>query len=148
MGNDPKSVVKSAKQLKRDYKKEQLDYDSVWVVFDRDEHPMFEQAIDEAKANKIHLALSVPCFEIWLLLHFRNQTAHIEREDTVKTLKNDFIQNYEKNMTGIFEKLKSNQVEATNRAQSLRAMHESNYESKYKNPSTTVDELVSFINEM
>jgi len=41
----------------------------VWAVFDRDEHPYVQEALTLAHDNKIDVAFSNPCFEIWPLLH-------------------------------------------------------------------------------
>lgn len=41
----------------------------VWAVFDRDEHPEVPEALHLAQQNKIDVAFSNPCFEIWPLLH-------------------------------------------------------------------------------
>jgi hypothetical protein len=50
--------------------------DEVWCVFDVDEHPKLAEARDQANANGIQLAVSNPCFELWLLLHFQEHRAH------------------------------------------------------------------------
>jgi len=44
-----------------------------------DEHPLVPEAKQQAQANAIDVAVSNPCFELWFLLHFQDQTAHIER---------------------------------------------------------------------
>jgi hypothetical protein len=62
------------------------DDDERWMVLDTDHciqgshFPSFIQAITEARQAGIKIALSRPCFELWLLLH------HLE-ENEVKTLK-------------------------------------------------------------
>ena len=71
----PKTVVERAVQLKkgseRDARKdENLRYDHV---------PFLAEAKEQARANAIEIAVSNPCFELWFLLHFKDQTAHIER---------------------------------------------------------------------
>ena len=38
-------------------------------------------AIEKAQANDISVAVSNPCIELWFVLHFRDQNAHIERGD-------------------------------------------------------------------
>lgn len=54
-------------------------HDQIWCVFDRDEHPNFTEAIGLALRHGINLAISNPCLELWFLLHFEDQTAHLER---------------------------------------------------------------------
>lgn len=43
--------------------------DAVWAIFDRDEHPRYEEAIDICRRAKIGIGRSNPCFEVWLILH-------------------------------------------------------------------------------
>lgn len=43
--------------------------DEVWAVFDRDEHPRYEEALSLCRAHGVHVARSNPCFELWLILH-------------------------------------------------------------------------------
>lgn len=43
--------------------------DQVWAVFDRDEHPEFQQAVLMCEHSGVRVARSNPCFELWLILH-------------------------------------------------------------------------------
>ncbi len=56
-----------ARQLKRKNSFER--HDQVWAVFDRDEHPNYEEAIRQCKQRGVGVARSNPCFEVWLILH-------------------------------------------------------------------------------
>lgn len=44
-------------------------YDEIWAVFDRDEHPNVEEAINICRQAEVGIAFSDPCFELWLILH-------------------------------------------------------------------------------
>lgn len=44
-------------------------HDQVWAAFDRDEHPDFDEAVRLCERNKVGVARSNPCFELWLILH-------------------------------------------------------------------------------
>lgn len=81
IGSDPNSVVEAARQA-RDARREEHrrgladPFDEVWVVFDT-EGPQNAQrrkaalaAIDRARQSNIRTAVSNPCFEFWILLHF------------------------------------------------------------------------------
>jgi hypothetical protein len=80
-GSDPASVVDAARNAKAE-RKTQADkgeadaFDEVWVVFDIEgpQHPHRAQqarsAIKQAKDLGMDTAVSNPCFEFWLLLHF------------------------------------------------------------------------------
>jgi hypothetical protein len=74
----PRTLVQVAKEKKENAEEEanrqrdpNLAYDSVWCVFDIDDHPKVGEAKEMARDNNIKLAISNPCFELWLLLHFR-----------------------------------------------------------------------------
>lgn len=82
----PKSVVEVAAErfnrARREAKRmraPELVYDEVWCIFDVDAHPMLLEAKQQARDNGFGLAISNPCFELWLLMHFEDQRAHIER---------------------------------------------------------------------
>jgi hypothetical protein len=77
-GGVPKTLVeravarrKEAEREARLQKDKYLRYDEVWCVFDIDSHPNLPDARQQARANGIELAISNPCFELWLLLHFQ-----------------------------------------------------------------------------
>jgi hypothetical protein len=84
-GLSPKTLVDYALDLKHDAEKnargqrdDNLKYDEVWCVFDVDAHERIPDAKQKAEANRIKMAISNPCFKLWLLLHFQEQSAHIE----------------------------------------------------------------------
>lgn len=75
-GSSPRDVVEYA--IKKYW--ENKDYDRVFCVFDKDRHTTYQAALDRIRQTKlssshsIHAVTSVPCFEIWFLLHFRYST--------------------------------------------------------------------------
>jgi len=78
--NTPREMVESAKGRKRDKLE---SYDQVWCVFDV-EAKLTQQcrdglpgALNSAKDAGIPIAMSNPCFEIWLCWHKTDQTAWI-----------------------------------------------------------------------
>lgn len=92
-GSDPKSVVADAKASKKQRDRESqtsvaiAPYDEVWCVFDVDQHPNIKQAINNAQLNDILIAISNPCFEFWLILHFvRFATTNQSREQIKRQL--------------------------------------------------------------
>ncbi|MFE9813665.1 RloB family protein [Streptomyces sp. NPDC005773] len=74
VGRDPLSVVNEAKRLQGLEKKGGDPFDAVWCVVDVDEHASLERACIEAGRAGIEIAISSPCFEIWLLWHFEART--------------------------------------------------------------------------
>jgi len=56
------------------------EVDECWCVFDVEwpqHHPHLDRAIRLATRHGIRLAVSNPCFELWLILHFQDQTAFL-----------------------------------------------------------------------
>jgi hypothetical protein len=143
-GCDPRAVVKSAKRLRAEMRRSRLIYDEVWCVFDRDEHAQFDQAVDEARRAGINLAVSIPCFELWFLLHFQDQKAHIERDQVIRVLRTH-VPRYEKSLSGCYKSFEHGKTDAMRRAAELRSMHAVNREPEHKNPSTRVDVLVQLL---
>jgi hypothetical protein len=58
-------------------------YDSVWVVFDKDNFTPnnFNGAIEMAKNNNIKVGWSNEAFELWYLLHFQYRNTAMSRAD-------------------------------------------------------------------
>lgn len=65
-GRGTKKLLEEAERW-IDYGKRQ--YQHVWLVFDRDGFPDFDQAVEEIEAHGYHAAWSNACFEFWLCLH-------------------------------------------------------------------------------
>lgn len=87
IGGEPKTVVKRAIDELRKVKKDSLgSRDSVWAVFDRDEHPRFYEAKNLASAHGVQLALSNPCFELWGIFHYRDWDAYVDRHECQRIL--------------------------------------------------------------
>jgi hypothetical protein len=144
-GTDPQGIVKYAKAKRKKKRDEGLEYDSVWCVFDRDSHDRYKNAIIEARDNRINLAISNPCFELWLLLHYKLQTATIHRKKAEKELKR-YIPHYEKGIDGIYHIILAYQRIAIERSEQLRHLHRCNNCDEKENPSTTMDHLVIYLN--
>jgi RloB-like protein len=64
-GKDPEKVVRQALQLDADSADR---YDEVWCVLDVDTFDL-DPAVRIARTAGVRLAISNPCFELWLLLH-------------------------------------------------------------------------------
>lgn len=145
---NPKNIVDFAEY---EMKKESIDFDegdSVWCVFDVDENSnsVLKDTSDHAKKLKIKIALSNPCFELWYLLHYKQHSSEIFRDDVIKELKM-FIKDYEKNKS-FNHILQSNQQVAIERTKKLNALHEKNKHllfSRESNPSSQVFQLVEYI---
>jgi hypothetical protein len=119
----------------------------VWAVFDRDIHPKVEDAIQLALANKIDIAFSDPCFELWPLFHLMNYGAMSNRH-TLQTLLATHMPNYDHNVGAIidFDLIKEDVREAYQRA-SLLLQQRKDQGCPLGCPSTTVGNLVRKIIE-
>ena len=62
------------------------DGDRVWAVFDRDEHPRFDEAVALCEGHDIGVARSDPCFELWLILHEREYNRPCDPDEAQKEL--------------------------------------------------------------
>jgi RloB-like protein len=103
---------------------------SVRVVFDRDDHDEYFNARNRANAldgklkNDLHKKVkfiaisSVPCFELWLLLHFEDTPAPMHRYVALTRLQKHFP-NYAKGQTGIYAATKEHVISAKTRAEKL-----------------------------
>lgn len=63
--------------------------DSFWLCIDRDrwDHATLSHVISECHARNFNVAMSNPCFELWLLLHFRDVSETLKTcEDVRKQL--------------------------------------------------------------
>jgi len=72
---NPKRVLKRLRDEVRKHRrnKDWLRSDSAWLVVDTDQWAEEErqEILREAREGDFQLAASNPCFEVWLLLHFR-----------------------------------------------------------------------------
>lgn len=116
---------------------ENLRWDQVWGVFDVDDHPNLDKALDLARREKIDVAVSNPCFELWALLHFQDQQAHVARERLRRVLRK-YLPEYEKRLD--FKRMHSGFDSACARAKQLGAEAERHGDA-HRNPSTGVYRL-------
>ena len=128
-------------------------FDRVYVVFDRDDHESYVKAInlahsldgklknDDSKSVTFKAVVSVPCFELWLLLHYEEIHAPIHRSQVTQRLKR-YYPSYEKGMGGVFGYTQKHLTLAISRAESLARKNTvySNHE-----PYTNIYELVDFL---
>ena len=119
-------------------------HDEVWCVFDRDQHPSIPEALDKASANGIGVVLSNPCIELWFVIHFADQTAHIER-DVAQRLSRELL-GCDKVLTGpALAALSEHYDDAKQRAQQLETKHAADGSPPRSNPSTNMWQLIDRI---
>lgn len=154
-GLDPKSLVAFAIET---FKKDK-DFDHVFCVFDKDKHVSYTAALEKIRATRLgggatlHAITSVPCFEIWLLLHFTYTTRPFSTagSDSNCALVIDAldrkgrIRGYEKGSRDIFNVLSDKLETAIRNAEKLENFHKT---SRTDNPSTKVHELVQYLKSL
>lgn len=116
------------------------NYDQVWCVADVDQFDVstVHQAVE--KSHGLELALSNPCFELWLLLHFREWNRH---EDTCQKLGDrvrKHVPTYNKHIE--FHRFDDGVPMAVERAKRMRGTGH-----PPRNPSTTVWRVIEAISK-
>ncbi|MXZ78960.1 MAG: RloB domain-containing protein [Gemmatimonadetes bacterium] len=90
LGSAPLTLVEAAADTRARASQEESEIDEVWCLFDVEwprNHPNLKKARDLARASNVKVAVSNPCFELWLLLHFQDQTAWLETDAAKRRLK-------------------------------------------------------------
>ncbi|MCP4339548.1 MAG: RloB domain-containing protein [Desulfobulbaceae bacterium] len=153
-GSAPQTVAKFAIAV---YRKDK-EYDKVFCVIDRDTHPRFREALDIirrvqlTKGHTIQAVASTPCFEYWLLLHFRKTTKNYYSgpgsacQRVISDLKKQpGMDDYEKGSNEIFNLTSARLDQAITYSKSILADREA---AGTDNPSTKVHELVEYLQNL
>ncbi|ABE35647.1 rloB-like family protein [Paraburkholderia xenovorans LB400] len=155
-GTTPLQVVEFALDLCE----ETREWEKVFCVIDRDDHPGYEDALNKAKAHdkklrnelkqpiEVRAIPSNPSFELWLVLHFEGVERNIHRDEVLRLLCDRFIPGYEKGRKGIFEVTRTRLETAYTNAARIKARQERQDLPGMGNPSTCVDELVKVLCEL
>jgi hypothetical protein len=91
-GADPERLVRRAAGH-RD--RQPGGFDEVWCVTDVDEFDL-APAVTLARRHRVNLAVSNPCFELWLLLHHADCTSHCDGYDDVAVRLRKHVRDYDK----------------------------------------------------
>lgn len=119
-------------------------HNQIWCMFDRDEHPNFDRAIDLANRHGINLAISNPCIELWFILHFENHTSFIERQKAQDRAEE--LLGCSKALSGsALSALAESYGKARRRAMKLDEKHEGDGSPPRTNPSSGVWRLIDVI---
>jgi hypothetical protein len=136
---DPKVAKGITSRHISNYKKQKTIHkkDKTFLIYDCD---VPEVTAKLKKIKNVDLLLSNPCFELWYLLHYQNQTAKLPTKDCMQKIYNT-VKGYRKGH--LDEKMKSqiieNQNEAIKRAKSLI---KTGIPTELNNPSTHVYRFV------
>lgn len=157
LGTAPIQVVQYAQELfeKGDRHKgiQRRAFERVYVVFDRDDHDSYHEALalaesldgklrNDAKQSVIFQAIaSVPSFELWLLLHYEDIQAPLHRNQVMQRLK-QHIPSYNKGAGNAFATTNEHLAVAIQRAQALAERFNAYTEPE---PFTAIVELVKLL---
>jgi hypothetical protein len=138
IGTDPLKVVIYAERLflHGDAHKgiSARQFDRVYAVFDRDDHHTYMAALakaselnermqnDERHKVPFQAIVSVPCFELWLLLHFEDIKVYLHRNEVAQRLKK-YLPHYQKGGVGHWASSKAHIATAQARAASLAELN-------------------------
>lgn len=147
-GGDPLGVVsrairdrdEAAKRARREGDPF-LEYNAVWCVFDVDSHAHLRRALADAAANGLLVAVSSPAFELWLLLHFADRSAHTSVTQA-RNLLRAHVNDYDKRID--FRRFIAGYNDAVARARQLQKVHAQNFQHA-PNPSTSVHLLTESV---
>jgi hypothetical protein len=151
---DPVGIVNSAKKLRKSAFKSD-PYDEVWCVFDVEakvtqqaRHGLAE-AIDSAKRSKISVAISNPCFEIWLLWHKESREGYTTSDVAQRRCQEIGITDADdgKDIQDVDNLVLNHYEAAKERASNMEAAHDRNLAAtpEVRNPSSGVFKLVDAI---
>lgn len=105
-------------------------FEQVYAVFDRDDHDSYHNALVKAESLdgklrngdkqpvRFEAIASVPCFELWLLLHFEEVLAPLHRTEVYQRL-GQYLLNYDKGRAGHYAQTSQHLTVATQRAEHL-----------------------------
>jgi hypothetical protein len=142
-------AVEQAKAARRANRGQQRnsyeERDQIWAIFDRDEHPRYEDAIALCTAHDVHVARSNPCFEIWLILHEQDYDKPDGRraaQTFLRSIRPEYDPNKGKtpNCSDLITR-----VEAAERRAEAQLARRDSERSPYGPPSTTVFHLTRAI---
>ena len=132
------------------------EYDQTFCVFDKDRHTNYQAALSkirdkrQRKGHMLRAITSVPCFEFWLLLHFRKTTRNFDTgqgsicDRVISALKND-LPDYAKGTKGIYWATKDNIGTAIQRA---REVNDHCKHAGTDHPSTQIHELIVYLQQL
>ncbi len=154
-GSDPHSVLKHAKDLiDEDITRygENDTFDRAYCVFDKDNHKNYKQTIQQIKNEKLHKSVELhytycnPCFEFWILLHFKNTAKPLPKCADVKKEIKEIFKGFNKKETNYgtlyTEQLKQKMPEAIQHSKQIAREADN---TGATNSYTNIHELIEYL---
>lgn len=127
-GAVPYTLVSAAVDFKSRSSEEAGEVDEIWCLFDveyPDKHPNLNAAVALAEESGVQVAISNPCFELWLALHFKHHREQLRTDEAVALRHSrDGTADTDKGVDGTVYMPKRNA--AARHARYLARMHERN----------------------
>lgn len=151
-GTQPRQVVDFAEATFRASK----EYDWVFAVFDRDDHATYIDALnraealdntlknDDGKKARFVAVPSVPCFELWILLHYADIQAFFHRAEIINRV-GQHIAGYDKGMEAVYATTEPSLMVAVERATRLQQRFNARPGT---DPFTRAHEVVQLLREI
>jgi hypothetical protein len=143
-GTAPKNLLDFAKAT---YFKDS-DFDRLYCVFDKDQHSTYlttQEEIDRLRSARdsmpIYWIASNPCFEVWIISHFKLHVTAFGTCKKVESFLRRYI-DYKKNDPDLFEKIDSKREVAKSNAKKLLNQQENNPKA---DPYTNMHELIEYL---
>ena len=142
------------------------DFDLIFFVFDRDSHTDYDKALNQIqgfqtknkfKGKVVKAITSIPCFEIWFILHFEAYATFCDAGggkspcgDLISILKSkDGFTTYEKGNKNYFDILQGRLHQARkNAVQTLSQSISSGDKMHHGNPTTLMHELIDELEQV
>ena len=146
MGCEPRRLVEETRAAKRSERGQATGSTEYWCVFDVEaptQHARLHDAVQMARDNGINVAISNPCFELWLVLHYADHESWIDNDDC-RDLRRQHDGSPGKSLDGAA--YMPRRREAIMRAKRLETLHASaNRELPNDNPSSGLYRLLEAI---
>lgn len=157
-GSDPVSVVQEAIKRRKERSKGarksgvQVPYDEAWCVLDVEKfgrNRQLPQALDMATQNRITLALSNPCFEFWILLHFERVGSSFQDCQQVIRKLRGHLPGYQKGDPDVFQQIAGRLDNAVSHAEHImKTQWQHETDVCRKDPSSEVYLLVQLLQQI
>jgi hypothetical protein len=144
-GGHPQAIVDRTEELQDEARRIGDKFNQVWWVFDIEDptpHPGITEIIGRAERLGYRCAISHPCFEVWLLLHFQSQTAPISTSAAEHLVRGCDCSYADKGFS--FDKIWPHRPKALANAATLNQRQLTDYPRVLdRNPWTSVHDLVN-----
>lgn len=148
-GMNTDSLMEHAIQLMKDAQYNHAEYQSIWIVFDKDDFDLqkFNRTFELARAHPpITVCWANECFELWYLLHHELRQTSMARKEVWKKLSEHLKFKYSKADTTLFQTLYPKIDVALANARRLETINCEMGEPR-RNPSTNIHYLIKTLRD-